>query len=113
MAKRKRFAPRDPLLLEIAAAIGAGGITIGPIHSDTQRIHGQIEGAKIRINPAIEMADTAIHEVIHRLRPHWSELAVRSRTAKIMRQLSDKEIDKIYELVLTTARVSKTAIIND
>lgn len=113
MAKKSRVIPRDPLLLEVAAAIGAGGISIGPIYDKGQFVHGQIEGSKIVINPTIETVDTLLHECLHRLRPQWSERAVRSRTTRIMRSLSYPEIDRIYQLLLTTAKCRKTAVIND
>lgn len=103
---------RDPLILEIAAAIGAGRITMGPIHDDDTFVHGVIDGAgAVRINPAVDTVDTACHEMIHRLRPAWSETSVRRRTTRIMRQLSDDEIDRLYEIVLTRARLSKRAAI--
>lgn len=105
--KRKRL-KRDPVLLEVAAAIGAGRIVIGPIHDDDSFVHGYAEGnGKVRLNPAIEMCDTAIHELLHRLRPSWSERAVRTKTTRLMRQMSYQEIDTLYELVLARARTSK------
>jgi hypothetical protein len=101
---------RDPLILEVAAAIGAGRIAVGPIHMDGAIVHGVCwpDGA-IRINPAPSVCDTAIHECLHRLRPSWSEQTVRRRTTQIMRQLTDAEVDKLYELVLVTAYKTQKA----
>src|SRR3990167_3920413 len=99
---------RDPLLLEIAVALGAGNVTIGPIHSDAELVHGycvehgQRKGA-IVINPAVETVDTAIHELTHRLRPSWTERTVRQRTAAIIKTMSNREIDKFYELIQVRA----------
>jgi hypothetical protein len=31
---------QDPLLLEVAAAVGAGNIVIGPIHDETEFVEG-------------------------------------------------------------------------
>lgn len=105
----RRRKPRDPILLEVAAAIGAGRIDIGPIHDDALLVHGFCEGSKIRINPAIDVADTILHECLHRLRPAWSERAVRAKTTRLMRQLSSAEIDKIYELVMSVGVTKRKA----
>lgn len=110
MKKKPRRLYRDPLLLEIAAAVGAGNIEIGPIHDDETFVHGlAYKNGKIVINPAIDVVDTLLHECCHRLRPEWSERAVRTRVTRLMRQLSDKEIDKMYELVLVAAQAAKAA----
>ena len=106
----------DPLLLEIVAAIGAGRITIGPIHSESERIEGYAvdkgkRRGRVYINPQISFVDTAIHELLHRLRPRWSEGTVRRRTGKLMRALSDQEIDKVYELIQVSAKVRKRAVV--
>lgn len=106
--KRKRLT-RDPVLLEVAAAIGAGRITIGPIHDDDSFTHGYSYGnGHVRIYPALEACDTAIHEILHRIRPTWSERAIRAKTTHLMRQMSYQEIDTLYELVLARAQTSRT-----
>ena len=95
---------RDPLLLEIAAAVGAGRIRIGTIASEGVFVHGVTEpDGQITINPAVDVVDTLLHEACHRLRPAWSERAVKARTTRMMRQLSDAEIEKLFELVLVSA----------
>lgn len=99
---------RDPLLLEIAAAVGAGRIRIEPIRSEGCFIHGVTEGdGRITINPAIDVVDTLVHECLHRLRPTWSERAVKAKTTRLMRQLSDQEIEKLFELVLVSAKLKQ------
>lgn len=101
---------RDPLLLEIAAAIGAGGITIGPIHDDDELVHGNEKpDGRVKINPVIHVCDVTVHELLHRLRPDWTERAVRSKTTRLIRQMSYKELDKLYELVLAKAHTTRKA----
>jgi len=106
---RRRRKPRDPVLLEVVAAIGAGRIEIGPIHDDGMLVHGFCEGSKIRINPAIDVVDSALHECLHRLRPAWSERTVLARTTVLLRSLSNAEIDKIYELVMSVGVMKRKA----
>lgn len=106
---KRRTPSRDPLLLEIAAAIGAGNLEIGPIHSDREFVHGvaYTKTGRIRINPAVEAVDTILHECCHRLRPAWAERTVRAKTTQLMRQLSMAEIDRLYEIALSTARLCR------
>lgn len=105
----------DPLLLEVACALGAGHVSVGPIHAEGELIHGYAvttgkRKGRVFLNPSVALVDTAIHELIHRLRPKWSEATVRRRTAKIMRGLSNAEIDKFHELIDVTATVRKRAL---
>lgn len=93
-------------------------MTIGPIHceGDTEYVQGYAvtsgkgRGA-VRINPEHDVVDTAIHELIHRLKPKWSERKVRAQTKLIMRSLSPKEIDLMYQQVLSTAVVRKRPLV--
>ncbi len=105
---RRRW-PRDPLLLELVAAIGAGRIEFGSIYSATEYVHSITRrDGSIRINLAISTTDTALHECLHRMRPKWSERAVRARITKLMRELSLKEIDRIHDLVVASAVKRRT-----
>ena len=95
---------RDTVLLEIAAAIGAGRIAIGHIDmGDNEHVHGvTFSDGSIVINPAVEIVDTVLHEVLHRLRPAWSERAVRARTRRLMNTLSHAEVECLYTLVMSS-----------
>lgn len=104
----KRPPARDPLLLELVAAIGAGNIAIGPIHDDGELVHGVCEGASVVINPAVSVVDTCLHECLHRIRPEFSERAVRAKVTRLMRALTLAEIDRLYSIVLATAKTRKT-----
>lgn len=98
--------PRDPLLLEVAAAIGAGNLRLAPLPSTRDEfVHGLCEeGGRVTIDPAPSTVDTAVHELLHRLRPTWTERGVRRRTRQLMASLSDAEVEKLYELVLVAGR---------
>ena len=113
MTSRLRRPPlRDPLVLEIAAAIGAGNIEIGPIHVEGEFVHGYtFKNGTVRIDPVASVVDSLVHELTHRLRPDWTERAVKCKTTQIMRQLSYKEIDKLYELVLVRAQKTKVELV--
>jgi hypothetical protein len=101
--------PRDPLLLEVAAAVGAGRIRFRTLASEDFFVHGMTEdNGRITINPAPEIVDTLVHECLHRLRPTWSERAVKAKTTRLMKQLSDAEVEKLFELVLVSAQLHKS-----
>ncbi len=97
---------RDPLLLEIAAAIGAGRIRLTSLASDQhQYVHGVTEeDGTITINPVPATVDTIIHECCHRLRPEWTERGVLRKTKQLMATLSDAEIDRLYVLTEISAK---------
>ena len=101
---------RDPLLIELIAAIGAGRILFGPIHNKKQYVYGFCDEGNdnaIRINPACHIVDTVLHECLHRMRPTWKERSVLRKTKQLMGQLDDAEIDRLYDVILSTAKVSK------
>ena len=98
----------DPILLEIAAAIGAGRISIRAIHDNVELCHGAtLDDGEIAISPIPSTCDTAIHEVLHRLRPEWSERTVRARTAKLMRKITNAELETLYTVLMSSATVKR------
>ena len=111
MARRTTTAKvgRDPLMLELVAAIGAGNIEIGPLHDDDAFLHGLCEGRRVYVNPSVSVVDTCLHECLHRMRPAWSERAVRAKVTRLMSLLSLDEVDRLYNIVLATAKHRKTA----
>ena len=107
----------ETLLIEVLVALGAGNLSLGPIHScdGGERIEGAMLTSKrqrghVRVNLASSATDTALHELVHRLRPKWPETKVRRETAQMMRGLSDAQLDKIYEMILAVGVVKKRPI---
>jgi hypothetical protein len=112
---------RDPLWVEVLVALGAGNLSIGPIHCEdgSQYVQGYAVLAKgrqrghVRLNPSLDLVDTAVHELTHRLRPRWSEAKVRAQTRKIMRELSDAEVDAVYAAIQAVATVRRRRAVVD
>ena len=103
---------RDPVMLEIAAAIGAGRIAIASIENldGTDWICGYTDREDknaIVINPMIDVVDTVLHECLHRMRPTWGETRVQRKTAELMADLSQAELEQVYVLLMTTATVKR------
>jgi len=82
----------------IADELAKGMIFEGQITSSQNHF---VEGVchvngEITVNPSVNVVDTLIHELLHRRFPSWSEVFVRLETARVMRQMSDKDIALTY-----------------
>jgi len=91
-----RKVERPALLVRVLTELGAGRITEGWLADKHCFVHGETDGRVIRINPAIGVVDTVIHECLHRLEPSWSENYVRRTTTWVMRRCSDEQLQAIY-----------------
>lgn len=95
MAKKAR---RDPLMVAVWAEVGAGRIREDYICDPHHFVDGETQHTgHITINPAPAVVDTIVHEILHRLRPAWSERYVRRTTSYLMRRMTDEEIQALYE----------------
>jgi hypothetical protein len=93
----KRSARDLVLLGRVWAELGSGKITEAYLPSDKHHyVEGLIEGQHITVNPAPSVVDSAIHEILHRMHPEWSENYVRRTTSLLMRRMTDEEIAAFY-----------------
>ena len=96
MAK-KRNSRREPLMVRVWAELGAGRIREGWISDPQAFIAGQCEASgHITVNPMIDLVDTLLHEICHRLHPEWSERYVKRTTTYLLRRLTDAEIQTFF-----------------
>jgi hypothetical protein len=109
---------RDPIWIDVVAGMGAGNLSIGPIrceggleYADGAMLTGPTTRGHVRIDPSRNIVDTAIHELLHRMRPRWSERKVRAQTARMLKALSDAEVDRLYALILSVAKVKRRPIV--
>jgi hypothetical protein len=94
----KRTARNMVALGRVWAELGSGNIWEGFIASDrTKYVEGFIEGNQITVNPAPNVVDSLIHEIVHRMHPEWGETYVRRETTLMMRSMTDTEIQAFYE----------------
>lgn len=56
---------------------------------------GHLSGDTVTVNPAYDIADTIIHEMLHRIYPEWDEAQVLTATGNIMDILTDAEVGEI------------------
>lgn len=89
---------RPLLLLRVLTELGAGQIKEAFIPSEKEFfVDGTTEGQAITINPVPQVVDTIIHELLHRLYPHWSERYIKNRTSYLMKRMSDEEVQLVYD----------------
>jgi hypothetical protein len=92
---------RSPLIVDVLAALGDITIKqkyiIDPSHPKSFFLHGTQTGAAVIVNEAPSIVGILLHEVIHFVRPKWSERAVRRSVTLLLRQLTHEEIQAIYE----------------
>lgn len=103
----------DPLLLDLVAALGQASITSGQIRPGRKRapyvILGLQEGRSITINEGQILLPVILHELVHYVRPDWSELGVERATQRLLRSLSDDDIEHLYRLYRRARRRHRKA----
>lgn len=89
--------PTPSLLLRIMAAIGDGGITEAWISDPGYMTDGicDPQHGRITINPAHQLCDTVLHEVLHRLHPAWPEAYVRGRVTWLRKRMTDEQVQTL------------------
>lgn len=70
------------------------------LQDDTWIVEGLTDfgNGSIYIDPRPAILDTVIHELIHRHRPWWSEIAVRRHTAHLINQLGEKDMQRWWKM---------------
>jgi hypothetical protein len=107
----KRTAADMVLLGRVWAELGSGRITEAFLPSDKRHfVEGYISGQHITVNPAPSVVDSAIHEILHRLQPAWSESYVRRTTTLILRRMTDEEVAAFYAEFQKRARKRKRPV---
>lgn len=104
----KRTARDFALIGRVWAEIGAGRITEAFIQDGAALTDGYYNGSgHVVINPVHQTVDTLIHEILHRLHPHWSEAYIRRTTTYLRRRMGDEEVQAMYREFQKRARKRK------
>jgi hypothetical protein len=108
--------PRSPRLIRILADLGAGKVTEAYICDATHFVEGLCTPGprgRVTINPMISVVDTLIHECLHAQCPQWSERSIKTQTTRLMRQLSDAEVQAIYEQYQRCKRTRTSSVLSE
>ena len=90
----------DKLLMECTVALGETELNEAYIRKDAAntRFYGLQQPGRIWVNPITATVDYLLHEMIHEVRPGWSEATVARMTTRLMHKMSDDQIKEFYRL---------------
>jgi hypothetical protein len=91
---------RDPLLVEVLTGLGAVQVKerylVDGAAKQRNFCHGEYLDGVVTVNPAPSVVETLVHELLHHVRPAWSERAVRARTTRLIREMSHRDVQAVY-----------------
>jgi hypothetical protein len=70
----------------------------------------RFDSQEITVNPAPNVVDTLIHELLHRRFPTWSEDRVRRETWRVMRQMTPEDVAVWYRKYKRLAKPKKKPV---
>jgi hypothetical protein len=81
-------------LADVTAELARGGIIEAPISAPGQHVSGYCDRDTeiVCVNPLPELADTLIHELVHRRWPRWGETRVCAETRHVMGTMTDADV---------------------
>ena len=94
---------QTPLLIKVMSLLGETNISEQYIMKERGRdIYGTwTENTNsLIVNPVPHIVDTLIHELLHKLHPDYSEQTIRSLTGKLMKHMTDNELQAIYDMYM-------------
>lgn len=74
-------------------------------------LDGMCQGRMVYINPAPSVVETAIHELVHRVRPRWCERRVMRESRRILVQLGDRGVRRWYRQYRHVARQRASTVL--
>ena len=92
------MASRKGLLLHVLSRLGELSFEERylPMHAGRYTEGMWHEGGRIIVNPMPHIVDTVIHECLHEMYPKYRERAIQSLTGKLLKKLSEDELQAIY-----------------
>lgn len=85
----------DALVVAVLTRLGELPIKQAYLGKDTYAMW-EPDGT-ITINPAIDITDSLVHEILHELYPAWNERRVKTMTTRLITHLSDSQIKAIFD----------------
>jgi hypothetical protein len=105
-------APRasDPLLGEVLAALPDTAIRETQIREDGLLVFGahDVDGS-ISLNVPLLRVLVALHELVHHVRPSWSERYVQAKGWQLLHMLSDEEVGSVNADLMAQIRATSRA----
>lgn len=108
---RKRIAADRVLQAEVWDQLLDGrGISEAYLIDATHLLDGLCQGRMVYVNPAPGVVETAIHELVHRVRPRWGERRVQKESRRILVELGDRGVRRWYRQYQQVARFRASAV---
>ena len=98
------------LQVELAHEFKRGDIHEATIQSEGEHVSGLCEGQRIVVNPAPEVVDTLLHELLHRRYPRRGEKWVRRTTARLLYYMDTATVKQWYRRYNRKKRTRKTPV---
>jgi hypothetical protein len=100
---RRRTRTLAKVLADVLAVIEAAPIREAAIHHEGALVFGHChDDRSISINIDLARTVIALHELLHRAYPAWSERTVRAQTTRLLNALSDDQLAAINRRILAT-----------
>ena len=84
------------LIAQVEAEFKRGGIREQHLVADGWHLDGLCEGDAVYVDPAPNVVDTLLHELIHRRYPHWTEANVSRTASRLVGKMSHAEVRRWY-----------------
>ena len=94
--RRGRRVDKTALLAEVLLAFRTTPIIEAYIQDDEAHIAGCTDGVSVYVNPVPEACEVVMHELLHVLRPTWSERTVGRWAQRLFAMLGDDEARAFY-----------------
>jgi hypothetical protein len=107
---RKKKRDRTSLIVRLFAELGKGRVSEAYLHDPKFRTEGYQSGRHIWVAPHYAVADSCIHELLHRMYGNWPEAYVRSRTTFVLNRMTDSEVQAFYDTYQSVARKRKSRL---
>jgi hypothetical protein len=91
---------RDPLMVEVLAALGDVTLKERYLIDQSKPVtnwqDGEYLAGTVTINPVPFIVTTLIHEILHHIRPTWSETVILRRCTQLLRGMTHDEAKVMY-----------------
>ncbi len=96
----------DTLMTELRAELARGRVFQAEIQSDGELVEGLYEpsSGNVYVDPAPNVVDTLLHELLHRRYPRWGERRVSDTARRLVTAMSDQERRWWYRAYRKTAK---------
>lgn len=87
------------LLAALKAELRKGQIYEAPLSSAYEHVDGMYDDAtgRVYVNPAPQVAETLLHEVLHRRYPRWGEKRVTKTAKQLMHHMTARQAQWWYQ----------------